>query len=598
MVIEQYLKSLRENYTVVLLHVAKHCFSIVLILAYVFLLFSLSSNSFAAGNAGQQLNKSLYSLSHKRTFIPLTPQKFLYASNTSLKIPYRGSVFNRYFSTQTIKNIHTPQGGSNEQDIFEPVITNHNRTKLEIAIFIGAGAVGYNLWQEKMKDDWEFEYSSLKDYVARFYNTDQVKFDDNDIFFNWGHVYAGAFYYQAARLSGHTPLTSTLISLGASSFWEYIIEFREAISINDQIMTGLGGPILGESFHQMASLLKRRSKTILGKTLATYFQPIDVFHNYFETKTSITGLNKRNVFYYKRSNYEKFDFLSGYQVSKRDNTSSPSIIDIGVDGEVINLPVSSEGETNKIYTHTAAAQLIQKLGVSQEGIHDYYSFTKWVPVAYFSKKLRTDSTERKYGYSMLIGPSTSTEYNSRGFNHEQDFYAAVNLLGATLDFTFYHKSQTLRIVLDAYGNFAFVRPYGTKKYFESGNSFSLAKTVLRKKNYYYAFGNSLRTRIELKATNKLKTGLSAIYHTFESISEDSKDRHPDGVFRNLQLNDRLANVEAWLSYKIKHRWKIRGAIVNAYRFGSIDEFEDDNKTTFSFSDRETIFNIQINYNML
>jgi len=538
---------------------------------------------------------------------PSTVGKYLFLNTSFLKFSSnRYEKFNsiqqyrmsRSLLSQIYQNINTPnqaEAGNTETD---PIIANHIRTRLEIALFIGAGAIGYNLWQEKMEDDWEFEYSSLKDFVGRLYNTDQVKFDDNDIFFNWGHVYAGAFYYQAGRVNGYSPMGSVFISIAASSFWEYIVEFREAISINDQIMTGLGGPILGEPFHQIASLLKRRSKTQLAKTIATYFQPIDIFQNLFDKKNIAVGNKNSKPFNFNRSNYESLELVTGLHFASRKRGDSSNLATIGIDGEIINLPATSEGKINKVFTQTSAVQLIQSLGLYESGIRDYYSYTKWVPAAYLAKNLSKDSRDRKSGYSMLIGPSTATEYNSRGFDHDQDFFASVNLLGFTTDATLYEKDKYLRIVFDVYGNFSFVRPYGTSQYFNEGNSYLGAKSILRKKNYYYAFGNSVRSRVELKPARNWKTGVEAVYQVFESISEDRKDRHPELVTRNLQLRDRHANVKAWFKYDFDHRWNLTASIEKNYRYGRIEEFEEQNSSTFSFSDTETIYKAQLGYDML
>ena len=504
-----------------------------------------------------------------------------------------------YFSNLNLNKSINLNSFSNQQFLTNEENTNSKkvnryRAALEISLFIGAGLVGYNYWQEKMEDDWEFEYKSFNDYLERFVSTDQIKFDDNSILYNWGHVYAGAFYYQVGRVNGFSNYESLLISTIGSSVWEYIIEFREAISINDQIMTSVGGAILGETFHQMASLLKRRSKTPFSKLLATYFQPIDIFESFFDKKGIALDNFEPQPIGFIRNNIEKFDIFSGIKSVDQVGEDIFSVIEFGMQGELVNLPVTSEGSLNKQVLDTVAVELIQEFGVTASGLRDYYSYTKVVPSAFFSKQM----SENQSGYAMFIGPAAGTEYNSRGFDHNQDFYAIANLLGATLDLSLYKNKKSLRMAFDAYGNFAFVRPYGTNQYFEAGNSYLGAKTILRKKNYYYAIGTSLRSRIEAKPTNKIGLGVTGIYHKLKSFDEGAKDRHAEDVNRSLELKDRVASLKAWASYEPKHRWKISAAIEHIYRSGNIDETASGETQSFYISDTETTYKLQFNYDIL
>lgn len=79
--------------------------------------------------------------------------------------------------------------------------------------------------------------------------------NDNPIFNYILHPYGGAAYYMSARSQGFNLVYSFLYATAVSTFfWEYGIEaFMEIPSIQDLIITPIGGLILGESFY----LLKR-----------------------------------------------------------------------------------------------------------------------------------------------------------------------------------------------------------------------------------------------------------------------------------------------------------------------------------------------------
>jgi hypothetical protein len=70
------------------------------------------------------------------------------------------------------------------------------------------------------------------------------------------HPYTGALYYGFARGAGLSAGVSFLYSLFGSVLWEYAGETGPA-SLNDLIMTGVGGSFLGEALFRMGNLLLR-----------------------------------------------------------------------------------------------------------------------------------------------------------------------------------------------------------------------------------------------------------------------------------------------------------------------------------------------------
>jgi len=66
------------------------------------------------------------------------------------------------------------------------------------------------------------------------------------------HPYTGAIYYGFARAAGHSYEVSLLYTLFGSVLWEYAGETGPA-SVNDLIMTGIGGSFLGEALFRMAN---------------------------------------------------------------------------------------------------------------------------------------------------------------------------------------------------------------------------------------------------------------------------------------------------------------------------------------------------------
>ncbi|WP_455366076.1 DUF3943 domain-containing protein [Kaarinaea lacus] len=81
-----------------------------------------------------------------------------------------------------------------------------------------------------------------------------------------GHPYFGGVYYQAARKSGYNQWNSFIYSALMSTFyWEYGLEaFAEVPSLQDLVVTPLGGWIYGEWAHHKEQEIRARGGTALG----------------------------------------------------------------------------------------------------------------------------------------------------------------------------------------------------------------------------------------------------------------------------------------------------------------------------------------------
>lgn len=120
--------------------------------------------------------------------------------------------------------------------------------------------------------------------------------DKDDFFLNYiAHPYVGALYYMGARSAGADAFDSFLYSFALSTFfWECGIEaFAEKPSIQDIIVTPVGGAIIGEGFY----LSKRHiiendymlwDSKFLGKTAIWLMDPITEFSDYFWRDTPTT----------------------------------------------------------------------------------------------------------------------------------------------------------------------------------------------------------------------------------------------------------------------------------------------------------------------
>lgn len=98
------------------------------------------------------------------------------------------------------------------------------------------------------------------------------------------HPYSGALFYGFARSAGHGMEVSFLYAAFGSVVWEYAGETGPA-SLNDVIMTSVGGSFLGEALFRMGNLLLRAGGSdpgVLRQVIAGVLLPtatVDVYGN-------------------------------------------------------------------------------------------------------------------------------------------------------------------------------------------------------------------------------------------------------------------------------------------------------------------------------
>jgi hypothetical protein len=136
----------------------------------------------------------------------------------------------------------------------------------------------YNVVNLVIKPEDEKIY--FKTYPKIWWNNISYGFewDDNTFMVNqFGHPYQGNNYFNAGRANGLSFWESAPLAALGSLTWEYMGE-RHKPSLNDLVMTTMGGISLGEMFHRTAWLIRDPRQTgkprLTREIIATVFDPI------------------------------------------------------------------------------------------------------------------------------------------------------------------------------------------------------------------------------------------------------------------------------------------------------------------------------------
>ena len=124
------------------------------------------------------------------------------------------------------------------------------------------GAYGMLYWLDVIvtgPSAWGFKLNP-EGMRQKFFTSAGYRFDRNDMIYNTpGHPLAGASYHYVGRANGLNTFESFLLSVFASSYWEFIGEIRESVSINDMVMTTTGGVPVGEFAYQLSVFANQTS---------------------------------------------------------------------------------------------------------------------------------------------------------------------------------------------------------------------------------------------------------------------------------------------------------------------------------------------------
>ena len=142
-----------------------------------------------------------------------------------------------------------------------------NQTKV---VFVGAFAVmGFIALLPEDISKWDRSEIGKGQLIEKWWDNVRAGpvWDNDKWYVNYiGHPYFGGVYYQGARKSGYNQWNSFVYSAILSTFyWEYGLEaFAEVPSLQDIVVTPLGGWIYGEWAHHKEQEIRARGGTALG----------------------------------------------------------------------------------------------------------------------------------------------------------------------------------------------------------------------------------------------------------------------------------------------------------------------------------------------
>jgi hypothetical protein len=434
---------------------------------------------------------------------------------------------------------------------------NWLRSMSEIGVLLAGGLAVY--YKNLVFNKQDFDYSLGEGIKKKFITGEAVRFDDNDKYANGGHALAGVLYQQVARSNGFSSLESLAVAVASSTVWEGL-EYHEVLSINDQIITGLGGWVIGESAFQMGCALLSKNE-LSAKVAGTLLNPNTAFNRLLERKRT----DKSWTDECKNPRWSQISVYMGQETTKKPftNEEGQKAFLFGFDGTVIRLPeYGTVGQGSGTLHDTAMSHLkIESSG------GDFRLLAQVVSAALYQRQVQRDSKGELQGYEFILGVGSGVSYNDRGTELKDEFYGAVHLFGPTAHVVLHHGGFKVTAEVSVYGDFAMVKSYALEKYAEANGGLAGNPTVVQKRGYYWGLGSTTMAMLSVD-WNRWQVGVEAESSSASIINR--RNRYQESVTKDEKFRDSYARARVWIAFRATKRLRVEAAVEKIVREGSIN----------------------------
>ena len=419
------------------------------------------------------------------------------------------------------------------------------RTFGELSIILGAGTVWYWVERDRNVVDWDIE-----SWRQRF-SRESYRFDNNTFGMNFlGHTMSGAAYYGIARSNGLHVGYAFLAAFLTSFTWEFALEFKERVSLNDQTVTPSAGVAVGEGLHKLGRYLsggrgrgRRALAWVLGPVHAIHdakdgvdrrVGPADEFG--FST---IEGCVGEHCDWHRR-----FDLAIGVAYARAEHEPGHhgwgelrGGLELGeIPGHLA--PIDTRGAIGD----APLARLSFRLATGGESpVFELDSET--LLGGYRHQRLAPNPDGRLRGHAVLVGTSVAYLYRNESLGWWTDRFGMLSLPGLAFELHLAAKGsgRTRRLGLEirgrVNGDFTGIHsgPWAT---WSAENLGARAKTILMREGYWYGWGASFRLDAELTSPHTALGGriLHGRYRSQEGLDRSQERVEIDVVGTEMVLD--------------------------------------------------------------
>ncbi len=446
------------------------------------------------------------------------------------------------------------------------------RTAVQVTSLLGFGLFIYYRNIASMKED--HDYTSFWSTFGKKIRGEAAKEDDNNTGANVGHAFAGWLYFGAARNNGLNFIESTLVTVAASAAWEYVLEYKEIMSINDMIFTSWTGAVIGEVFYQMARALQNKSSSFPSRIMAGALNPMGVVNDKWN---SWMGYESRRVRVgdLDTTQWSKFELSVVGGVQTFDKESKSKAFGLSFKGEVVNIPgYGKPGEDIRLVLETPIAEMELETTRGPFGTEDFKLVAQAVLAAYYNKNIQGEGSNLN-GYEFLIGLSSGFEWDQKragllSFEESQspgkDFWARGHILGTTVRAVGYYHGLRFELEMKVHGDYVMVSSYALEQFEATRGNRDGLLSVMKKRGYYYGTGWSR----QLRAQVGYKGWTAGVKYRDSRVQGSGfAHRYDDHKTTQFRQEDGVQEATLFIRKALGKSWAVELAYIEVKRDGSI-----------------------------
>lgn len=439
------------------------------------------------------------------------------------------------------------------------------RAGLEMAALLGVGTVWYWVDRERQVADWD--YPSLK---QRF-SLDVIRYDNNDFWINFiAHPLDGAAFHAFSRANHLSLAESFGYGMLTSLAWEYALEFREKVSLNDIIVTPAAGLTIGEFTHRLGQLLNARRRSGEARwwhDLAawTVGSPVAV-HDWLDTPRAAHAGSLLPGSQAHSDIWHDIRVSYGWTVADVNGAAQDSFHSLRLDGRLVAIPgYLRPGRLQRAFADAdlTSLRLDIDFGARGSGV-DVYADT--VLLGFHTQRISSQGT----GAALTVGTSLGYRYLDETREPWKDQLGIAHLPGLAVEAHLTGRHAALRAYARLHGDFAGLRahPYAA---WEAENPDIVGKNILRKQGYYYGWGWSGRVGAAL-VSPYVEVGGELFYGHYDS--HEGLDRTQETVEYDVEAASTVRDYE--LRLRLHHAaWPLYAelATLSRHRQSRVDTYQ-------------------------
>lgn len=408
---------------------------------------------------------------------------------------------------------------------------------IEAGIFLGLQTISY--WARPAANQFDWDDPAFKNRV----NLTAVRFDNNLAFTNFVlHPMSGAGSYWIARVNDVPVPEAELYSSVSSILWEFALEWREEVSVNDMIVTPAGGIPLGAFVSELSDYLnsapenptvaKQAAKTVLA--FPRLLHPWRVDPNSGPGHLPPDSLGFSSAFWHR--------FRVGYELARVDNGRNTDRLDvIQADAELVSMAgFLRPGHFSKVFAHDNFTEFHLRVGFTPSGYTDVQFRSSATLAGWYSQNFRR-VRHGVTGHGELLGLTNGLRYVERTYGQARDMFATTNIFGLSSGLWLGLGRLKLRLLADAHYDFGAAQSLALPQ-FRAEHPTAQVKSVLEVQGYDYGIGPFGRVRGEV-STLGFSVGGYVDYGFLKMI--DGLDRWEERNTHEVDALDTILEYGAW-----------------------------------------------------